>query len=132
MGATMGKQRSAARKMAKQGKGEWREINPPDPRLYPSLAGSRAMMNNLHMVVIKDVETTQGVVRHLHIQRLDRRPIHKWESLQQVKNEICGVQAEAVEIYPPQDEVVNAYNHYHLWVLPEGIKMPFGLRRSPA
>jgi hypothetical protein len=126
----MGKQRSAARKMAKQGKGEWREIAPPDPRQYPDLAGSRAVTNNIHMVIIKEVETPQGVVQHLHIQRLDRRPIHKWESLQQIKNEICGAQAEAVEIYPPQSEVVNSCHHYHLWVLPEGIKMPFGLGRN--
>lgn len=51
-----------------------------------------------------------------------------WDQLQAIKAE-CGFGArEAVEVYPPDRDVVNVANFRHLWVLPEGL--PFTWRRS--
>lgn len=44
-----------------------------------------------------------------------------WEDLQEIKNQ-CGFgQNEAVEIYPPEKDVVNVANMRHLWVLPASL-----------
>lgn len=42
-----------------------------------------------------------------------------WEELQRIKNE-CGFADQcAVEVYPPESDVVNVANMRHLWILPE-------------
>lgn len=42
-----------------------------------------------------------------------------WDELQKIKNE-CGYgDACAVEIFPPDESVVNVANMRHLWLLPE-------------
>lgn len=42
-----------------------------------------------------------------------------WDELQRVKTE-CGFGDQwAVEVYPPNDDVVNVANVRHLWLLPE-------------
>jgi hypothetical protein len=41
-----------------------------------------------------------------------------WDDLQRVKRE-CGFGLRwAVEVYPPDDDIVNAANMRHLWLLP--------------
>ena len=42
-----------------------------------------------------------------------------WDELQTIKNLAFGEEVGAVEIYPPQSEVVNKMNMRHLWVLPD-------------
>lgn len=60
------------------------------------------------------------------IKRNDRMPIHDWRHLQQIKNDICGEDREAVELYPATDRVNDGANQYHLWVLPKGKRMAIG------
>ena len=38
-----------------------------------------------------------------------------WEDMQQIKNEIWGEDVVAVEMFPPEDQVVNSGNYRHLW-----------------
>lgn len=40
-----------------------------------------------------------------------------WDELQDIKNEICGEEAAAIEVYPPVDRVVNNIAMRHLWLL---------------
>ena len=40
-----------------------------------------------------------------------------WDQLQIVKNEVWGPEARAIEVYPPEDQVVNTGNYRHLWRL---------------
>jgi len=63
---------------------------------------------------------------HLSIKRLDRKPIHDWRDLQRIKNELCGEEREAVELYPAETRLVDEANQFHLWVFPEGMMAPFG------
>lgn len=63
---------------------------------------------------------------HLSIKREDRLPCHDWRHLQAIKNEIVGPEAMAVEIYPPESQLVDTSNQYHLWVLPPKVRLPFG------
>lgn len=65
----------------------------------------------------------EGIL-HLAISSLSGiRPT--WPEAQRIKNEIAGPAATAVEVYPPQGEVVDGADMYHLWVLPG--PLPFSL-----
>lgn len=52
-----------------------------------------------------------------------------WEELQRLKREAGYGDWDAVEIYPPDADVVNVANLRHLWLLPAG-QLPFAWRKS--
>lgn len=87
-------------------------------------------MNNTYVATVHSAEPTQDgwpEMKQLSIRRIDRKVIHDWRHLQQVKNDVFGPDCEAVELYPADDRVVDTANSYHLWVLIEpGTKFPFG------
>ena len=70
----------------------------------------------------------QGGALHLSIRRRDRAPVHDWRDLQRIKSELAGPEREAIEIYPPESQLVDVANQYHLWVLPAGVQVPYGFR----
>lgn len=64
---------------------------------------------------------------HLRVWRSGRRPL-SWDDLQAIKNEAAGEDALAVEVYPPQGEVVDEAPIRHLWIVSDA---PSLLRRRP-
>ena len=76
-------------------------------------------------------EESHGVLRlsinSTKIKRLrsDDMPIWKdgltWDQLMEVKRQCGFANSYAVEIYPPDTEVVNVANMRHLWLLPNRI-----------
>lgn len=80
-----------------------------------------------YMVAVDVRQTAWGEVTHLEISRSDNRPVHDWYELWKVKNDVCGLQRVAVEVYPAAARLVDAQHAYHLWVLPEGFELPFGI-----
>lgn len=80
-----------------------------------------AMRNTIFAVMIRPAP---GGVTHLAITSLSQDRPTWWEAMR-IKNEICGEQATAVEVYPPMQNVIDEADMYHLWVLPEPLK--FGL-----
>jgi hypothetical protein len=72
--------------------------------------------------------TPRGQVLHLKVRRRDGRDGISWDTLQAAKNDFVGRDALAVEIYPPEDCLVNEANIRHLWVIPEDW-LPIGLHR---
>lgn len=87
----------------------------------------RAYANDLYAVQWFEHETSWGKVIHLMVCRGDGEPIRSWPHLQRIKDEIVGKERVAVEVYPRAADVHDAANVYHLWVLPEGMELPFGL-----
>lgn len=87
-----------------------------------------AHRNKVFAVLERRVE---GAV-HLAVSSLSEdRPT--WWEMQRIKNELVGEDATAVEVYPPQSEVVDGADMFHLWVL-DG-PLPFTLsttRRATA
>lgn len=63
--------------------------------------------------------TVEGWV-YLTLKRHDRRAVRDWRHLQSIKNEIAGPERIAIEIFPPEEFLIDEANQYHLWVLPEG------------
>lgn len=69
-----------------------------------------------------------GTVTHLWVRRHTseaRRP--SWKEAQRIKDTVVGWGRTAVEVFPRRTDVVDQANMYHLWVLPEGVILPFGL-----
>lgn len=63
---------------------------------------------------------------HLSFKRNDRAPVRDWRHFQAIKNEVAGPDREAIEIYPPEWNLHDAANEYHLWVLPPDQGSPMG------
>ena len=72
------------------------------------------------------MEDFKGKCDYLSIKTIDKKPIHDWRDLQQIKNELCGKDREALEIYPAESRLVDTANQYHLWVIPKDAQIPFG------
>lgn len=91
-------------------------------------APDAVFVNKIYEVWVQRVQTPEGwpAIDWLSIKRLDRRAIHDWRELQRIKNELCGPEREAVEIYPAESRKVDTSNQFHLWVFEEGSRLPFG------
>lgn len=50
-----------------------------------------------------------------------------WKIKQQIKNEIFGKDRIAIEVFPKESNLVDVSDVYHLWILPKGFKLPFGI-----
>jgi hypothetical protein len=83
-------------------------------------------VNSRYQVTMREVPSPLGDLIWLSVVRRDREPLHDWRDLQRIKNELVGAEREAVEIYPAESRLVDTTNQYHLWVLPEGMSVPFG------
>lgn len=81
-------------------------------------------VNTLYTVWVYELH---GEFHHLSIKRFDKAACRDWRHFQWIKNEVCGAEREAVEIFPAESRLVDAANQYHLWVLPEGQRLPFGV-----
>lgn len=89
----------------------------------------KAWYNNHFEVLHRPFTCEWGAMDHLWVRRIDRKPIRAWGDLQAIKNALLpdGPQRTAVEVYPPEDSVLDQNHWYHLWVLPAGFELPFTL-----
>jgi len=112
------------------------------------ILGSRVFVNDVYQVMRYDTLQTMPHSEEewpsaaqrigdsliwLSIRRLDRKPIHDWRDLQEIKNLVVGPEHEAMEIYPKESRVMDTANQYHLWVLKDPndtipIGWPIGLK----
>jgi hypothetical protein len=92
-------------------------------------------LNDIYQVILlegKDCDDMvlrdelKGRCSYLSIKRIDKQSIHDWRDLQEIKNQLCGDEREALEIYPAESRLVDTANQYHLFVMPEGDSVPFG------
>jgi len=107
-----------------------------DPELYARHGMSlpdRSYRNDQYNVVVRvlnmDYEgkplAAHETGLHLSIHRLDRKPIRDWRHLQAIKNEVAGPERTAIELFPPESQLVDTSNEFHLWVLPTSMVLPF-------
>lgn len=106
----------------------WSDLIEVDP---PPDVGGRVFscwINGLYQVLVFQAATPEGwpAMVHLSIKRRDRQPIHDWRDLQRIKNELCGTDAEGIELYPAESRLVDEANQYHLWVAEPGARFPIG------
>lgn len=81
------------------------------------------------------IMTDIGRVEHATIVRTDKEYFLShdgsadipWATKQEIKNELFGEDRVAIEIFPSQDRLVDVTDTYHLWILPKGMQLPFGI-----
>lgn len=95
---------------------------------YPTrMQLKRACLNNVYSVQFFERDSIWGLIDHLLLRRHDEGLAFPWADLQRIKDELCGPERVAVEVFPPQAQLVDDANCRHLWVLPIGFVLPFGL-----
>lgn len=50
-----------------------------------------------------------------------------WALKQEIKDELFGIRSVAIEVFPARKNLVDVCDVYHLWVLPKGFEIPFGI-----
>ena len=90
-----------------------------------------AWANDLYAVLVRPVDTRWGKVHHLAIRTASNLE-PPWRDKQRIKDEIFGALSSAVEVMPPDDEVVDQADMYHIWVLPDGFELPFTIAPTPS
>jgi len=99
--------------------------------LNPAMAvlrdGSKeAWGNDLYQCVVQyDGDSRDGAIC-LTIKRHDRSAVRDWRHLQQIKNEVAGLDREAVELFPDEARLMDTSNQYWLWVAPAGDRFDLG------
>lgn len=61
------------------------------------------------------------------ISRLDECAIRDWRDLQFAKNDICGEEWEAVELFPAESRKLDPSNRYYLQCFPPGVLQEQGV-----
>jgi hypothetical protein len=99
--------------------GDW---GPWETLPFPAGIGGRGWTNEVRLahrnaVFSVLVRYVRGGVVHLAVSSLTQvRPT--WPEMQRIKDELAGSDATAVEVYPPQSEIIDEADMYHIWVLP--------------
>ena len=124
--------RAALSAASSRGNWDWerRPISAEDTRPFPDLRNIvAAWVNDLYAVQRYDNQTEWGLVIQLSVRSHHGRTI-PWDDLQRIKDELTGEAATAIEVYPAADDVVDKAPMRHLWILPQTVKLPFGLHRA--
>ena len=98
----------------------------PDGKLGMQLM-TGAYVNHLYVVqMTAHYYEPFGEVVHLWVRNNDASTYHDWSELQRIKNELCGDDCVAVEVFPPADDLLDSANIYHLWCWnPLRFRLPF-------
>lgn len=64
-------------------------------------------------IVSRTIEGLQAP--RVSIRRKDGKAKRKWRDFQEIKNQLWGKDAEAVEVYPAESRLLDTDNVYHLW-----------------
>lgn len=67
-----------------------------------------------------------GAFVRIGIMRIDQSAIHDFRDYQEIKNDVCGPDWEAIELYPAESRLVDPSNYFMLWAFPPGV-LNFGM-----
>lgn len=109
------------------------ELIDKDPKVRDLVEKSVIWVNDKYQVAVRVLgpDPAGGEFIHLSIKRHDKEPCKDWRDFQRIKNQLCGEEAEGLELYPAESRIVDTANQYHLWVFtkhkleigfPEGMK----------
>lgn len=88
---------------------------------------TRYFESRFYFVGLTEIISSDGIeMTWLSLRRNDRKAMQDWRHLQAIKNELCGEEREAVQIYPAESRLIDESNQIHLWVYPQGARLPFG------
>lgn len=113
--------KALAKKSLSKPKGKLERIDLSTAECVPSWM-TRAYKNNHYVVMIDDnCKMTHGVTAiKAMVQRHDDRPLTRhWREMQDIKNEIFGETATAIEYYPAENQLLDYKNIYWMFVFPD-------------
>jgi len=110
--------------------GDWRKTNLPQ-----GLPGGNGWCrdirtgygNNLYAVLVRPFTDDNGQTVHHCAIRTASNLEPPWRDMQRIKNELFGKEAVAISVMPPDSELVDDADMYHMWVLSQ--PLPFSLKR---
>ena len=70
--------------------------------------------------------STEKSGARLSISRRDGEPCHNWNDFQKIKNQIYGPDVTMIEYYPPESQLLDTDNIYHLFVTDNPLPWYFG------
>lgn len=125
--------RANGRSLVKLGWSPWEDVSAELAAIRKRAGASAdsligAWKNNLFVVQLDRKATACGEARQLMIRRNDEGTQVSWAEKQRIKNELLGLEAVAIEVFPAASEMHDVANIYHLWCLPEGFSLPFTLK----
>ncbi len=80
-----------------------------------------------YSVMSRLIKTEWGVVEHATISRMGTQGDIPWAVKQEIKDELFGIRATAIEVFPARKNLVDVCDVYHLWILPKNMVLPFGI-----
>lgn len=83
-------------------------------------------LNSRYEVWVRNLNAAGA--KSLSVKRRDKSILRDWRDLQRIKNEICGEEIEACELFPAESRLVDTANQYWLWCLAPGDRFPFGFK----
>ena len=93
--------------------------------IYAALFTGVTFVNDVYSVLHHN-GLFYGGQQRLSIHRHDYAPCNSWSDFQQIKNELIGPEAEAVQVYPAESRLLDTDNVYHLFIVHEKIGFNFG------
>jgi hypothetical protein len=101
--------------------------NPADAAYAYEFADGETFWANSHYLVFRREFHTDGTIIciHLSLRTVENDTRHDWRDFQRVKNELCGEDWEAIELYPAESRVVDTANQFHLWCYPYTLPIGF-------
>lgn len=108
-----------------------RGYNVVDGKRVDKIDDEEVWLNDEYVVYLRrmtsDIEDQPEAI-HLSIKSQDRSIRHDWRDFQRIKNQLCGPEWEAMEIYPAESRLVDGANQYHLWCFPFNLGIGFNRR----
>lgn len=92
-------------------------------RIYDDMKRAKLYLSELYQVAVDKSPPHNfpgTIIWHLSIKRLDKEPIMDWRDLQAIKAQLCGDEAEAIQLFPAESRTVDTSNQFHLWVFMKG------------
>jgi len=86
----------------------------------------RCWTNRVYACLVRQIDGNDEGRVHLAIRTASNRE-PPWRDLQRIKNELYGPERVAVQVCPPQSRLVDEADMYHLFILPVGTELGFGL-----
>lgn len=107
-------------------------IEKPSPKSMRKGTGWFGELNRCYLyehkycAMTREIETEWGKVIHCAFRNAEGTDI-TWAEKQWLRDSLFGQDRVAIEVYPTKNRLVDEANMYHLWILPEGFELPFGI-----
>ena len=130
--------KAEGRRLTKKGWNDFYDVTDLAIKKHLTFNGGKAQgrlpdqvfQNNIFVVQVFNHPSSWGEVKRAMIRRNDELPIHDWNKIQRIKNEVFGEDAVALEVYPKQKNLIDVANIYWLWVLPKEFVCPIELTKD--